>query len=99
MYCGTCCLPKSLKSSIDRGLLDPMLARRVDRRCHWSSDWWFLDRVWSWRLGSSTRMTTGLGGVTCLLGDACRRGVVALPLRGCSFRLDRRLVAVTIMSP
>ena len=32
-------------------------------------------------------------------GDTCRLGVVALPLRGCSFRLERRLVAVTIMSP
>ena len=49
--------------------------------------------------GSLTRMTTGLVGVTVLLGVVCLRGVEALPLRGCSFRLDRRLVAVTIMSP
>lgn len=50
-------------------------------------------------LGSSTRMTTFLGGVVCLLGDVCLLGVVALPLQGCSFKLARRLVAVTIMSP
>ena len=48
--------------------------------------------------GASTRMTTGLGGVTTLLGMVCRRGVEALPLRGCSLRLARRLGAVTIMS-
>ena len=50
--------------------------------------------------GASTRITTGLVGVTVLLGVGCLRGVEALPRRGCSLRsLARRLGAVTIISP
>ena len=85
--------------------LPAVLRVHVQARVHGSSSYvsgakqGYVGVVGAGALGSSTRMTTGRGGVTCLRGDTCRLGVVALPLRGCSFRLERRLVAVTIMSP